>query len=368
MAVSVPFKLISNQDVTMVELAGSFNNWTRVPMIRDGGEWSISLDLSPGCHQYKFVIDQEWRHDPGQPTTDNDMGTLNNIVMVEEGSDPGRTPGDNDIETLSNMVKGVEEQCALETPVITVSAAAEVSEYKAKKYTKKVPDMNKRNPVPAYGRDKVMKKTLEKIDSTTKPRLVHPIRKPSTASSDASSRSFPGTSQSKYNRTIVKGSLVTTGQKLGTRQGQTSENPLLMSPITRGRLAQVTGGNKQLLTGAKQAATGINAGSIKTKQGVDGTKFGTTRTKQESRGNKEATNGSKRTEGSKQMGGKRPETESSVGTIPRSRQSLSSQFRAGKSAQSNSHMNNSTTGRLHQTETLMAKNSKTKICYFPESF
>ena len=39
---------------SLVEVAGSYNNWTKVAMNKDSvrpGEWSISLKLSPGVHE-----------------------------------------------------------------------------------------------------------------------------------------------------------------------------------------------------------------------------------------------------------------------------------------------------------------------------
>ena len=42
------------------------------------------LDLPEGEHQYKFLIDGEWKHDPNEPTTDNDQGTKNNIIIVKK--------------------------------------------------------------------------------------------------------------------------------------------------------------------------------------------------------------------------------------------------------------------------------------------
>lgn len=76
-----------------VFLAGSFNAWspTAAPMekARDG-QWSASLPLAPGRHEYKFVVDGEWCCEPGCTSVTfhcsqcvrNEFGTMNRFVEV----------------------------------------------------------------------------------------------------------------------------------------------------------------------------------------------------------------------------------------------------------------------------------------------
>jgi len=78
-----------DQEANLVELAGTFNNWTRVPMRKGPGHWSISLPLAPGQYQYKFVVDNIWKHDMGKPTADDNMGGRNNVIMVEKEQEQG---------------------------------------------------------------------------------------------------------------------------------------------------------------------------------------------------------------------------------------------------------------------------------------
>ncbi|KAG6400090.1 hypothetical protein SASPL_141578 [Salvia splendens] len=40
--------------------------------------------LPPGCHQYKFVVDGEWRHDEHQPSVNSNIGTVNTILLSTE--------------------------------------------------------------------------------------------------------------------------------------------------------------------------------------------------------------------------------------------------------------------------------------------
>ena len=70
-----------------VELAGTFNDWTpdKNPMIfsRKNGTYSCTLEIAPGVHEYKFIIDGEWLIDEDNPNfASNDFGTLNSIVSA----------------------------------------------------------------------------------------------------------------------------------------------------------------------------------------------------------------------------------------------------------------------------------------------
>lgn len=71
-----------------VFVAGSFNDWdpTAKPLVDKKGEglFVATVNLEPGAHQYKFVIDGIWCADP--ECTDwvhNDHGTLNSVKNVE---------------------------------------------------------------------------------------------------------------------------------------------------------------------------------------------------------------------------------------------------------------------------------------------
>jgi len=48
-----------------VFLIGSFNKWAeRIPMKKNGNEFTLVKTLERGIHQYKFIVDNEWRFAP----------------------------------------------------------------------------------------------------------------------------------------------------------------------------------------------------------------------------------------------------------------------------------------------------------------
>lgn len=79
------FRLKGYPDASIVVLAGSFNNWNQTQFIfgREGDEWVCRIDLEPGKHAYKFIVDGNWLLDPANPNTeDDDYGVKNNVILV----------------------------------------------------------------------------------------------------------------------------------------------------------------------------------------------------------------------------------------------------------------------------------------------
>ena len=69
-----------------VHLVGSFNEWDprSTPMKRDSlGDWSVEIELPPGSHRYRLVVDGEWRDDPAaQETVQNPFGGFDAVMVV----------------------------------------------------------------------------------------------------------------------------------------------------------------------------------------------------------------------------------------------------------------------------------------------
>tara|TARA_A100001015_G_scaffold307656_1_gene403926 strand:- start:3516 stop:4292 length:777 start_codon:yes stop_codon:yes gene_type:complete len=68
-----------------VYITGTFNNWERqIPMHRSGNDFSYVHNLKRGKHAYKFIVDDEWRYAPDQPTVADMEGRTNNFIDVSE--------------------------------------------------------------------------------------------------------------------------------------------------------------------------------------------------------------------------------------------------------------------------------------------
>jgi 1,4-alpha-glucan branching enzyme len=69
-----PSKLLRTQtfrfaapEAMSVMLVGDFTHWQKrgIPMHKDGsGTWTANVNLAPGKHSYRFIVDGEWRDDP----------------------------------------------------------------------------------------------------------------------------------------------------------------------------------------------------------------------------------------------------------------------------------------------------------------
>jgi Glycogen recognition site of AMP-activated protein kinase/Domain of unknown function (DUF3471) len=83
------FRLSGYSDASIVALTGSFNNWNQSQYIfgREGNEWVCRIDLEPGKHAYKFIVDGNWLLDPSNPNTeDDDYGVKNSVIIVTKVS------------------------------------------------------------------------------------------------------------------------------------------------------------------------------------------------------------------------------------------------------------------------------------------
>jgi hypothetical protein len=70
-----------------VALVGDFNEWTRgaTELKRSGapGVWTVSVPLSPGRHEYAFIVNgSRWVADPLAVRSSDDFGTESSVIRV----------------------------------------------------------------------------------------------------------------------------------------------------------------------------------------------------------------------------------------------------------------------------------------------
>ena len=70
----------------LVTVAGTFNGWNTAanPLVPvGGGLWRTHLELPPGRHEYRLVVDGQWMSDPqAQTAVPNPFGSLNSVLVV----------------------------------------------------------------------------------------------------------------------------------------------------------------------------------------------------------------------------------------------------------------------------------------------
>ncbi len=71
--------------VQKVEVAGDFSDWKPIPLKKTkNGEYSTTVSLSSGRHEYKFQVDNQWMLDPDNlECANNSFGTLNSVVNID---------------------------------------------------------------------------------------------------------------------------------------------------------------------------------------------------------------------------------------------------------------------------------------------
>ena len=82
--VKIQFKAPS--DHREVKIAGDFTDWDKgaITMSRSGrsGEWTASVRVSPGEHQYRFLLDGNWYTDPTTEHAVSPFGSENSVLRV----------------------------------------------------------------------------------------------------------------------------------------------------------------------------------------------------------------------------------------------------------------------------------------------
>ena len=79
---------------TTVEVTGTFNDWgTPIPLkkttdaFRRGQFFAAILKLVPGPHNFKFIVDGDWKYDPTIAFEADSFGNINNVMVVDGSSD-----------------------------------------------------------------------------------------------------------------------------------------------------------------------------------------------------------------------------------------------------------------------------------------
>ena len=65
-------------------VCGTFSNWDKIPMVRTQKDFVAMVELPIGDHQFKYYVDNEWTSDKNLPTVDNDCGSKNNIISIQQ--------------------------------------------------------------------------------------------------------------------------------------------------------------------------------------------------------------------------------------------------------------------------------------------
>ena len=70
-----------------VQLVGDFTQWQEKPIQlkkEPTGVWRTSVELTPGTHRYRFIVDGQWCDDPTCAMHEpNPYGTQDSVLQVQ---------------------------------------------------------------------------------------------------------------------------------------------------------------------------------------------------------------------------------------------------------------------------------------------
>jgi hypothetical protein len=80
------FKLTGHTNAEAVAIYGSFNDWiqTKNYCAKDTDGWVCRIDLAPGKHTYRFLVDGVGLTDPTNPATEDDSnGHTDSVIVIK---------------------------------------------------------------------------------------------------------------------------------------------------------------------------------------------------------------------------------------------------------------------------------------------
>lgn len=85
-------------EANTVAVAGSFNDWTDpIELTRvQPNLYKIEIELEASEHEYKYIIDGKWKHDPLAPVVASGLGSLNNILKLDKSTNVDDAVGEID--------------------------------------------------------------------------------------------------------------------------------------------------------------------------------------------------------------------------------------------------------------------------------
>ena len=98
-------------------VCGTFSNWEKIPMVRTQKDFFALVDLPVGEHQFKYFVDNEWANDKNLPTVDNQHGSRNNVISIQQEDFEAFAALDMDSKATNvRHQRGVETEFGQEIP------------------------------------------------------------------------------------------------------------------------------------------------------------------------------------------------------------------------------------------------------------
>jgi hypothetical protein len=96
-----------------VYIVGTFNQWKeKIPMTYNSEENSfvVILNVTPGKHLYRFIVDNEYKTDPNNPTCKDNQGYLHNMIQISESTSQLSNQQEEDYENEQDSDEEFDEE------------------------------------------------------------------------------------------------------------------------------------------------------------------------------------------------------------------------------------------------------------------
>ncbi|KAJ3268735.1 hypothetical protein HDV01_002339 [Terramyces sp. JEL0728] len=105
---NIPVMVVWSHTGQVVHLTGSFNNWKRkIRLSKSTEDFTTIVDMPPGKHSLKFIVDDEWKCSEDLPVEEDQDGNLVNYISVEDEEGRSVKDGLQDIADDFGMEKEI---------------------------------------------------------------------------------------------------------------------------------------------------------------------------------------------------------------------------------------------------------------------
>ncbi|TPX71124.1 hypothetical protein SpCBS45565_g01240 [Spizellomyces sp. 'palustris'] len=99
----IPIMISWAQGGGAVYVTGTFNNWKqKIRMSRSNADFTTVIDMPPGTHRFKFIVDDEWKCSEDLPIASDADGNLVNYLEVTDETGEGQGDGLDGLSKLSD--------------------------------------------------------------------------------------------------------------------------------------------------------------------------------------------------------------------------------------------------------------------------
>jgi len=93
-----------------VALAGTFNSWKQQPMKKTNKGHELTVNLTPGKHEFKYVVDGHWCYDLAAKSKEDKEKNFNNFIDIASKEEaPSKKPAPKEAAKKTSPKRSTEK-------------------------------------------------------------------------------------------------------------------------------------------------------------------------------------------------------------------------------------------------------------------